>query len=101
MTTLVSPPDNPPAPPIRPHRFELHGERFSDYYSWLRDREDAAVRSYLEAENAYGRSVLDRLRGLEVQLYEEMVGRIKQTDLSVPYLDNGHWYYDRTLEGQQ
>src|ERR1041385_7668629 len=92
------------APPIalrRPRVFELHGERFEDDYYWLRDRDDPAVGAYLEAENAYADQVLAATRSLQESLYQEMLGRIKQTDVSVPYRDGGHWYYYRTEEGKQ
>ncbi len=101
MTAIASAPPTPPAAPIRSRTFELHGERFFDDYAWLRDREDPAVLAYLQAENAYARALLDRFKPLEERLYEEMIGRIKQTDLSVPYRDTGYWYYTRTEEGKQ
>jgi oligopeptidase B len=91
----------PPAAPRRPHPVTLHGERLEDDYYWLRDKNDPAVRAYLEAENGYADAVLAPLRGLEQSLYDEMLGRIKQTDLSVPYRDGAYWYYSRTEEGKQ
>src|SRR5262249_42716177 len=72
-----------------------------DDYPWLRDRQDPAVLTYLEAENGYARAMLEPYKALEEKLYEEMVGRIKQTDLTVPYRDRGFWYYSRTEEGKQ
>ena len=90
-----------PAAPRRPHPVTLHGERLEDDYFWLHDRNDPAVRAYLEAENAYGHGVLAPIRPLEQALYDEMLGRIKQTDRSVPYRDGAHWYYSRTEEGLQ
>lgn len=92
------------APPVaerRPVILERHGERLEDPYAWLRAREDAAVRAYLEAENAYAEAVLAPTKPLQEQLYQEMLARIKQTDLSVPYLDRGYHYYTRTEEGRQ
>ena len=91
----------PPFAPRRPHPTVIHGERLDDDYSWLRERDDPAVRAYLEAENAYGEALLAPIKDLEQRLYDEMLGRIKQTDLSVPYLDGGYWYYSRTEEGKQ
>jgi oligopeptidase B len=90
-----------PIAPRRPHPTVIHGERLDDDYAWLRDKDDPAVRAYLEAENAYGEALLAPIKGLEQQLYEEMLGRIKQTDLSVPYRDGAYWYYSRTEEGKQ
>lgn len=95
---------NPPVAPAaeqRPHATPLHGETRSDPYFWLRVKSDPAVRAYLEAENAYAEAALAHLVPLREQLYEEMLGRIKQTDLSVPYRMRGHFYYSRTEEGKQ
>jgi len=83
---------NPPAPPTAPTRdrsFDLHGTVVQDDFYWLREREDPAVRAYLEAENAHADAVLAPLRPLADRLYDEMLGRIKETDLSVPYRLNG------------
>ncbi|HEU5175547.1 MAG TPA: S9 family peptidase [Gemmatimonadaceae bacterium] len=93
-----------PAPPVaetRPHTSPLHGEARSDPYFWLRHKEDPAVRAYLEAENAYAEGMMAHLAPLREQLYAEMLGRIKQTDLSVPYRMRGFHYYTRTIEGKQ
>jgi oligopeptidase B len=79
----------------------LHGEARSDDYFWLRTKSDPAVKAYLEAENAYAEAVLAPLKGLREQLYNEMLGRIKQTDLSVPFRRGDYFYYTRTVEGQQ
>lgn len=91
----------PPIAPRIPHVHEKFGDRRDDPWAWLRDKEDPKVRAYLEAENAYAESLLAPLKDLEEGLYGEMLARIKQTDLSVPYRDNGHWYYTRTVEGRQ
>jgi len=85
----------------RPVVTERHGERLVDPFGWLRQREDPAVRAYLEAENAYAEAVLAGTREVQERLYQEMLGRIKQTDLSVPYRDRGFYYYSRTEEGKQ
>src|SRR5262249_35550684 len=90
-----------PKAALRPHPLLFHGERLADDYFWLRDRDDPGVRAYLEAENAYAESVLAPLQQLEARLYQEMLGRIKQTDVTVPYHEGGHWYYARTEEGKQ
>lgn len=96
---LASPPS--PRAPQRPHATPLHGEVRDDPYFWLRIKSDPAVRSYLEDENAYADAALGHLAPLREQLYAEMLGRIKQTDLSVPYPMRGYLYYTRTLEGKQ
>ena len=100
---MSGPPDLPLAPVAsqRPHTLAIHGEHLTDDYFWLRDREDPAVRAYLEAENAYAEAVLAPTRALQEALYREMLGRIKQTDVSVPYREGDYWYYARTEEGRQ
>lgn len=91
----------PPRAERRARVDTLHGEVRRDDYFWLRHRKDPAVRAYLEAENAYAEAVLAPLKPLQEQLYKEMLARIKQTDLSVPYPLGTHLYYTRTVEGQQ
>jgi oligopeptidase B len=91
----------PPAAERRPHVVEAHGdERVDDWY-WLRDRDDPAVLEHLEAENAYTKAALAHTEPLQQQLYDEMVARIQETDLSVPARKGEWWYYGRTVEGQQ
>jgi len=93
-----------PAPPVaerRVHVDTLHGDVRVDPYFWLRVKDDPAVKSYLEAENAYAKSVLAHTEPAQARLYEEMLSRIKQTDLSVPYRQRGYLYYNRTEEGKQ
>ena len=91
----------PPRAPTRPHIHELHGERREDPYHWLREKDDPEVRRYLEAENAYADAVLAPLADFRERLYQEMLGRIKQTDLSPPHRDGEWWHYSRTEEGKQ
>lgn len=94
-------PPIPPAAEPRPHHVDRFGERIEDPWFWLRSREDPAVRAYLEAENAYAEAILAPQKELREALYQEMLARIKQTDLSVPYPDKGFFYYSRTEEGKQ
>jgi oligopeptidase B len=100
MSTLAAGSHSPVAE-RRPFAVQRHGELFEDPYAWLRQRDDPAVRAYLEAENAYADTVLVETKGLQEALYHEMLGRIKQTDLTVPYRDRGYFYYSRTEEGKQ
>jgi oligopeptidase B len=79
----------------------LHGDKFDDDYFWLREKTNPAVTKYLEAENAYTTSVMQPFAALQDTLYKEMLGRIKQTDLSVPARDGAYFYYSRTEEGKQ
>ena len=99
--SAAAPTAAPPTAPRRPHVDTLHGEVRSDDWFWLRTKSDPAVAEYLEAENAYARAVLAPTAALQERLYQEMLGRIKQTDLSVPVRDHGWWYYTRTEEGKQ
>lgn len=101
------PPPAPPTPPIAEQRpFEVaapHGATRMDEYYWLRDdeREDPRMLAHLEAENAYADEMLAPLGGLKDRLYEELVGRIKQDDSTVPYRDGDYWYYTRYEEGRE
>jgi oligopeptidase B len=93
-----------PRPPVAktvPATTELHGERRTDDYAWLRDRNDPAVVAYLEAENAYADAVMKPSEALQQTLYAEMLGRIQETDQNVPYRLGGFLYYSRTEQGQQ
>lgn len=79
----------------------IHGDRRVDNYAWMRKKEDPRVKAYLEAENAYADTVMRATEGFQEKLYQEMLGRIQQTDLSVPYNLRGYSYYTRTEEGKQ
>ncbi len=91
----------PPVAKIIPKELTTHGHTRIDNYYWLNERENPEVIAYLEAENQYAESVLAHTKGLQEKLYNEMVGRIKQTDMSVPYRDNGYFYYSRYEEGKE
>ena len=91
----------PPQPKRIPHTTTIHGYQLTDEYGWLREKGTPAVTAYLEAENAYTEAVLAPHKALQGSLYAEMLGRIKQTDLSVPTRRGEHWYYSRTEEGKQ
>ncbi len=93
----------PPRPERRPVTRERHGRVAVDEYGWLCDvtRTDADVIAHLEAENAYVDEVLGHTTELQATLFEEIKGRVQETDLSVPSHQRGRWYYARTIEGQQ
>lgn len=94
----------PPAPPTAKRvakTTEIHGDTLVDDYAWMRERDNPEVRAYLEAENAHTDAVLKPLEGFREALYKEMLARIKETDLSVPYKDGDYLYYSRTVEGLQ
>lgn len=79
----------------------LHGDRRQDDYAWLRDKGDSAVTAYLEAENAYTDAMMQGTEGFQEKLYQEILGRIKQDDLTVPYRRGAFLYYSRTETGKQ
>jgi oligopeptidase B len=93
-----------PQPPVvrrEPDEHILHGDRRVDHYAWLRHKENPEVIDYLKAENAYTDAVLKPTEQFQEKLYQEMLGRILQTDLSVPYKLRGYLYFTRTEEGKQ
>ncbi|MFT5300359.1 MAG: oligopeptidase B [Mariniblastus sp.] len=90
----------PVAKPI-PTVLSNHGVDRTDNYYWLNQRENPEVISYLNSENAYTESMLADVKVLEASLFEEIKGRIKQDDSSVPYSDRGYVYYTRFEEGKQ
>ena len=96
-------PSAPQPPAARRHPVEqvLHGDRRVDEYAWLRDKSSSEVIAYLNAENAYTDAVLRDTEPFQEKLYQEMLGRILQTDLSVPYRLRGYRYFTRTEEGKQ
>jgi len=91
---------SPPVARVIPKVDTLHGDIRQDDYFWLRDKQNPEVRAYLEAENAYTAVGMKHTEALQSQLYDEILGRIRETDLSVPYRDNGYWYYSRTEQGK-
>ncbi|MDV3469792.1 S9 family peptidase [Stenotrophomonas sp. C3(2023)] len=102
-TTTTAAPVAPPDVEKRPHTVKApFGATRNDDYYWLRDdkREDKAMLAYLNAENAYADQVLAPLKPLQETLYQEIVGRIKQDDASVPVRERGYWYYTRYETGQ-
>src|SRR5579872_83962 len=96
--------DTPPAPPVAkkiPHVTEINGHKMVDNYAWLREKTNPEVRAYLEQENAYTDSIMNPTEPLQKKLYDEMVGRIKETDVEVPYREGDYFYYTRTEAGKQ
>lgn len=93
----------PPVAALKPHEVASpHGGR-QDEYHWLRDdaRTDPEVLAHLAAENAYKDAMLAPLAPLEARLFDEIVGRIRQDDSSVPYRERGYWYYQRFETGRE
>lgn len=93
-----------PAPPIAkkvPKVDVVHGDRLADDYFWLREKANPDVAAYLEAENAFAAAVMKPTEAFQEALYKEMLGHIKETDLSVPYRNGSYFYYSRTEQGKQ
>ena len=105
ISPAASPQDGAaPAPPetkVVPRPTTINGYTLQDNYYWLRDKKNPEVIQHLEAENAYSEAVMKPTKDLQDTLYKEMLGRIKQTDLSVPYRIGNYFYYSRTEEGKQ
>ncbi len=91
-----TPPDANP----KDKELSIHGDTRLDTYYWLNDREDPEVIQYLEDENSYTRAVLKSTEKMQKQLFEEMKGRIKEDDSSVPYFLNDYWYIRRYEKGK-
>jgi oligopeptidase B len=79
----------------------VHGDSRTDPYYWLNERDNPAVLDYLKAENKYLDTVMSDTKSEQEQIFNELVGRIKQDDESVPYLDNGYYYYSRYEKGKE
>src|SRR5262245_10596918 len=101
LTSLDTQAADPPVAPRHPTMLSKHGDRRIDDYFWLRNKQDPAVIDYLQAENTYAEAVTRPLKPFEDALYREMLGRIQETDLSVPYRLRGWLYYSRTEAGKQ
>ncbi len=73
----------------------------TDPYAWLQQRDEPQVLAYLEAENAYQQACLAHQAPLREQLFEEIKGRIQETDLSLPSPWGPYVYYTRTTAGDE
>jgi len=92
---------NPPIAEKKPKELIIHDHARIDNYFWLNERENPEVIDYLTAENEYTKTIMKKTEKFQEELYDEIVGRIKQTDESVPYFDNGYFYYGRYEEGKE
>jgi oligopeptidase B len=93
-----------PAPPVAkkvPRTTEVNGRTLVDNYFWLREKKNPEVRAYLEAENVYTEAVMKPTETFQKHLYDEMLGRVKETDVDVPYKEEDYFYYARTEAGKQ
>jgi oligopeptidase B len=94
-------PLSPPVAKMEPKVLEAHGHTRIDNYYWLKYRDDPEVIAYLRAENDYADRVMAHAAPLREKLYEEIVGRIKQDDSSVPYKLDDYYYYQRFEPGRE
>lgn len=90
----------PPIAEKQPKALTIHGDKRIDNYFWMRDSNDPKVITYLEAENTYTDLMMQHTERLQDNLYNEMLARIKETDLSVPYRQGDYYYYSRTESGK-
>ena len=104
----------PPVAKQNPYKTTLHGQERIDNYHWIRltdeqklakniegwpDDQTMQVVDYINKENEYTQTQLSHTKNLQKKLYNEIVGRIKKDDVSVPFLYNGYWYYTRYKKG--
>ena len=104
LLVFAAAPGSLPAPPVAktvPHTYEVNGHTMNDNYAWLREKTNPEVRAYLEKENAYTDSIMKPTEPLQQKLYDEMLSRIKETDVEVPYREGNYFYYTRTEAGKQ
>ncbi|MDV2992180.1 MAG: Dipeptidyl aminopeptidase BI [Chroococcidiopsis sp. SAG 2025] len=90
----------PPIAAKKPQSLILHNDERVDNYYWLREKENPEVIAYLEAENSYTQAMMQHTEDLQEKLYKEMLARIQETDLSVPYRKDEYYYYSRTEAGK-
>lgn len=90
-----------PSAKISPRELVAHGDVRVDNYYWLNERENPEVIDYLKQENIYQEAMMKDTEPLQQQLYDEIVGRIKQDDVSYPVKRNGYYYYTRYEEGKE
>jgi len=95
--------DGPKAPLTEkmPKDVSVHGDPRTDDYFWLREKKNKAVLAHLKAENAYTEAVLAPARDLREKLFNEMKGRMKEDDQTVPVVRGGWSWYERTEQGKQ
>lgn len=91
----------PPLAKIIPSGIIYNGETYMDNYAWLKNKTDPEVIAYLEAENGYLKNKMKHTEKFQEDLYKEMLGRIKETDETVPEKIGAYYYYSRTEAGKQ
>lgn len=99
VNLMAAEPQAPIAEKI-PTKLKKHGDTRIDNYFWMRQKNEKVI-NHLKAENAYTEEVMKDTKDLQAKLYEEMKGRIKEEDETVPYKDGGYLYYSRTQKGDE
>ncbi|MDR8020309.1 S9 family peptidase [Nesterenkonia aerolata] len=97
MAEHPTPPQTKKIPVTRTH----HGDTITDDYEWLRDKDSPEVLEHLRAENTYTEAVTAEQQPLREAIFSEIRHRTVETDLTVPVRRRGHWYFTRTIEGEQ
>lgn len=101
-----------PVAPKQAETLTIHGDSRIDHYYWMKlsdaqkeakdpDEQTQKVLDYLNAENKYREQLMAHTDSFQNRLFEEIKGRIKQTDMSVPYKENGYYYITRYEEGKE
>ena len=90
----------PPKAEKHPKVLRIHNDERTDDYYWLNERDNESVLDYLRSENAYTKAMLSHTEDFQKALFEEMKGRIKEDDATVPYKLNGYWYITRYEKGK-
>ena len=91
----------PPVAKRAPKTTVIHGETLVDDYFWLREKSNPEVLQHLQSESAYADAMMKPTIAFQETLYKEMLGRIKETDMNVPYKKGNYFYYSRTEQGKQ
>lgn len=91
----------PPQASRSDHTIRHHNIEWIDPYHWFRDKSNPKLLKHVDAEDAYCERLLKPIKPLQEEIYNEILSRIKQTDLTVPIRMRDHWYYSRTVQGQQ
>jgi oligopeptidase B len=104
ISLLISSCTTAPVPPVaekKPQELVMFGDTRIDPYFWMNQRDAEEVLTYLNAENAYTQEVMKKTEALQEKLFNEIKSRIKEQDESVPYFENGFFYYNRYEEGKE
>ena len=100
INLMAAEPQAPIAEKI-PTKLKKHGDTRIDNYYWMKDKTNPKVINHLKAENAYTEEMMKDTKDLQAKLFEEMKGRIKEEDETVPYKDGSYLYYSRTQKGDE